>query len=63
MNFKELRKEKGKTQTEIALHIGIKQSAVAMWETCKSKPRTEDLSKLAEALDVPVEQIIACFTK
>lgn len=63
MEFKLLRKEKGKTQTEIALQIGIKQSAVAMWETGKSKPRTEDLPKLAEALGVTVERVIACFTK
>ena len=34
-----------------------------MWETGRSVPKTTDLPKIAKVLNVPVEQVLACFTK
>ena len=50
MNIRELREAAGITQGELAAEIGVKRSAVSMWEIGKSRPRTEDLPKIAEAL-------------
>ncbi len=61
MQFKKLRSEIGLTQKDLADKLGIKQSAVAMWETGKSKPRTEDLYAIAAVLNVSVEKVLECF--
>ncbi len=61
MLFKQLRSENGITQKVLADKLGIKQSAIAMWETGKSKPRTDDLYAIAAVLDVPVDKVLDCF--
>ena len=62
MLFKELRKEVGVTQIFLAEKLGLTQSTLAMWETGKSRPRVADLPKIAQALGVPVERVLECFT-
>ena len=62
MQFKELRKQVGITQSALAIRLGVTQSTLAMWETGKSRPRLVDLSKIASVLNVPVERVLACFT-
>lgn len=62
MQFKELRKEVGITQSALAIRLGVTQSTLAMWETGKSRPRLADLSKIASVLNVPVERVLECFT-
>ena len=62
MQFKELRKQAGATQVALAKKLGITQSALAMWETGKSKPKTADIPKIASVLNVPVECVLECFT-
>lgn len=59
--FKELRKSAGITQQMLATKLGIKRSTIAMWETGKSKPRTDDLYMLAEVFNVTVEKVLDCF--
>lgn len=44
--LKELRKEKGLTQAELAQSIGISTPTVVMWENGKRKPQFEMLNKL-----------------
>lgn len=61
--FKKLLEEKDMSGARLGRKIGVTRSLVSRWVSGKSFPRTEDLPKLAEALDVPVEQIITCFTK
>lgn len=56
-----LRKEKGITQAALAVELGIKRSTVAMWETGKIKPRTDDLYAIAAVLNVSVEKVLECF--
>ncbi|MBW7877392.1 MAG: helix-turn-helix transcriptional regulator [Candidatus Cloacimonetes bacterium] len=48
---------KGLSQTQLAEAIGISQSAVAQLEKEGVKPRKLTLKKIAEALEVDVEQI------
>lgn len=62
MEFKQLRKSAGVTQMFLAKKLGITQSALAMWETGKSRPKTTDLPKIANVLNVPVERVLECFT-
>lgn len=62
MKFRDIRKTEGITQTALAERLGVRQSTVAMWETGRSTPKTADLPKIAKALNVSVEQVIACFT-
>lgn len=61
MQIKKLRKEKGMTQAEFSEKLGVARGTVAMWETGKSNPRTADLPKIANALNVPVERVLECF--
>lgn len=49
-------------QKEFAKAIGQKTSTVSMWETGKSRPKTTDLPKIANVLNVPVERVLECFT-
>lgn len=63
MDFKLLREKACFTQKELASVLGLRQGAIAMWETGKSAPKTTDLPKIAEALKVTVEDIVNCFSK
>ena len=63
IKFCDLRKEKGYTQQELADRIGIKQSAVAMWESGKAIPSTRTLIKLGKIFEMPIEELLGCFDK
>lgn len=47
-NIYQLRKARGLTQTQLAEILGVRQSAVARWETSKDKPLPQTLLKLSE---------------
>lgn len=49
--LKQLRKEKGLTQIELAQSLGVSSGTVAMWETGKRKPQFETLNKLCDLFD------------
>lgn len=49
--LKQLRKEKGMTQIELAQSLGVSSGTVAMWETGKRKPQFETLNKLCDLFD------------
>lgn len=55
----ELRKRKQYRQADLAEKLGIHQTLVARWENDKTRPRRKTLEKLANALDVPVESLLA----
>ena len=46
--LKELRKEKGLTQAELAQSIGVSTPTVVMWENGKRRPQFEMLNKLSD---------------
>ena len=53
------RKEKGMTQEQLAKISGLSRSSIINFETGRRDPRVKDLKKIAHALDVPVEQLLA----
>ena len=52
MNIKELRKELGLTQVEVAKQVGVSLSAYLLWERGVSNPTPENLEKLKKVLQV-----------
>jgi len=57
-SIKKLRKEKNMTQDELAEKLCVTRQAVSNWETGKTEPDVETLTRLAEIFDVSVEYII-----
>lgn len=54
----ELRKQHGMTQLELAEKMGVTDKAVSKWERDLSCPDINSLPKLAEILDVSVEELM-----
>jgi transcriptional regulator with XRE-family HTH domain len=52
------RLDRGLTQEELAGSVGVSRSAVAQWETGRTGQITANLSRIARALDVNVEQLM-----
>lgn len=53
--LKELRKEKGYTQEQMANILEIGQSAYAKWENDRTEPSFENLIKLVDFFDVSID--------
>jgi len=58
LRLKELRKEKNKTQQDIAKLTGYKQTLISKWEHGDREPDTETLIKLANYFNVSVDYLI-----
>ena len=56
--LKELRDDKGLTQSQLGNIIGAKKSAISLWESGKRQPDNETLSKLADFYNVSVDHIL-----
>lgn len=61
--LKELRKESGLTQMELARKLNVKQNTISNWENGKSKPDIITTTKLAEVLGVTTDEVISCFVE
>ena len=57
-NIKKIRTEKGMTQETLAEKIFVTRQAISNWETGRTKPDVDSLLKIAEILDVQVEELI-----
>lgn len=53
-----LRKEKGMTQNELAEKMNVTDKAVSKWERDLSCPDINTISKLADILDISVEELL-----
>ena len=53
------RRDRGLTQDELADQVGVSRSAVAQWETGRTGQVTANLSRIAAALEVSVEYLMA----
>lgn len=53
-----LRKEKGMTQKELADQLNITDKAVSKWERDVACPDTQTIPKLAQILEVSVEELM-----
>ncbi len=56
--LKQLRKEKGMTQIDLAKALGVSSGTVAMWETGKRKPSFEMFDRLTEVFDRRIDYIL-----
>ena len=57
--LKELRKEKGLTQEQLAEQFNVSRRSVSRWETGNNMPDLSMLITLAEYYEVDVKEIIA----
>ncbi len=58
-NIRTCRKQAGLSQEQLAEKLGLSRQAVAKWEAGTSAPSTENLLRLCEALNVPLETLIS----
>lgn len=58
-----LRIAKGWRQKDLAAQVDVLQSHVARWENDMNRPRRRMLQKLADALSVPIEHLLAADRK
>lgn len=56
--IREVRRERGWTQDQLALAVGVSRSAVAQWETGRAGQITGNLTRIAAALQVGVEYLM-----
>ena len=56
--LKELRRQVGLTQVDVAEKLGISQPAYASWERGIKKPTQENLVKIAQILNVSVDYLV-----
>ncbi len=63
MTLKELRKNKGLTQAELAKRLGFTSSAVTQYESGVRTPDVHTIKKIAEILGVSIETVVECFVK
>lgn len=57
-NLKQLRKQKGLNQSELAAYFGIGRTAVTSWENGSTIPNIEVLDKLANIFDVSTDSLL-----
>lgn len=58
MRIRDVRKERGLTQDELAQAVGVSRSAVAQWETGRAGQLSANLSRIAGVLEVGVEYLL-----
>jgi putative transcriptional regulator len=56
-SIKELREKQGLTQEELSNTLNVGRTAVTMWETGKTFPRSELLPKIAEVLKCSIDDL------
>lgn len=57
-NIRQLRKNKGLTQEELAIRLNVVRQTLSKWEKGLSVPDAEMLQKIAEILQVDVKQLL-----
>ena len=57
MNLREVRKEKGITQQQLAESSGVSQSQIARYESGERQPRPKVAQKLGKVLDVDWKEL------
>lgn len=58
--LRELRQKRGLSQYQLGRLVGVSNKAVSKWETGAAKPQTGICFKLAAALNVTVDELLAC---
>lgn len=60
-NIQKLRKDKGLTQRELAKMIGVATGTLQQYELGKRQPKIEMMTKICQALDVPLHNSFSPF--
>ena len=55
-----LRERRGLSQYQLGALVGVSDKAVSKWENGASKPRMDTVRKLAEVLDVSIDELLSC---
>ena len=58
IRIRDVRRERGWTQDQLAHAVGVSRSAVAQWETGRAGQVTSNLTRIAEVLEVGVEDLM-----
>ncbi len=61
MKFKELLKARKIKQIEFAKELGVSTQLVTNWVKGYSKPNYEVLKRIAELLELKVDEVLDCF--
>lgn len=61
MTLKEFRENKGLSQTELANRVGLKQTTISQYENGSRRPNLSMAKKLAEALEMSLDDF-ACLS-
>ena len=56
--IRELRQERGWTQFELAVKLGVQPGTIANWERGRTRPRVTELKRLAQLFGVWMEEIV-----
>lgn len=56
-NIRDAREAKGLTQEQFAKLVGVTQGAVAQWENGLTHPSFDKLMKIADVLEVPLDEL------
>jgi len=59
--LQELREQAILTQAELAEKVGVSSTTISHWETGSKRPRVANIRKLATALDVTPQAILAAL--
>jgi len=59
MSFRRCRRMADITQKDASIALGVSQSAVALWDTGKTKPRAALLPKVAKLYGCTVDELLA----
>lgn len=57
-NIKHFREEKKMSQAELAERLNVTRQAVSNWECGKTEPDIETLHKIADILEITIEELI-----
>lgn len=58
MNLKEIRKERGLTQQQLADSCGVQNTCIANYEAGIREPRLSEAKKMAAALNCTLDELI-----
>ena len=56
--LKELRREAGMTQAQLAALLLVSKTTICQWETSKQEPCLEDVAQLAKIFDVSCDYLL-----
>ncbi len=61
MDFKELLKENCINQAELARRMGVSRERICLWARGQTKPRPDNIKKIADIMRLPYDTVLNCF--